>query len=211
MKILKFPKNIKDTTASQINSIFHISEKAKEICISDNNLFIDARIVVKDGATLKIGKNCIIRGLLLVEENSSLFIGDSLTCNNEDLQIRSSEGKSVSIGNNCLFANPYISNSDYHAIYDAETKKRLNHAKNIIIQSKVWLALNTVILKGSVIPWGCVVAAGSTVRKSHSSIQSVLAGSPAIEVRTGIIWSNTIHAEPSEQDIKINASAADNI
>jgi acetyltransferase-like isoleucine patch superfamily enzyme len=45
-----------------------------------------------------------------------------------------------------------------------------------------------MVLKGAVIPNGCVVAAGSVVTKRFEEENSLIAGTPARVTRTGIEW-----------------------
>lgn len=47
------------------------------------------------------------------------------------------------------------------------------------------------ILKGSVIPKGCIVAANAVITKSFENENALLAGNPAIEKKHGV----TLHKE----------------
>ena len=98
---------------------------------SGQNLQLHAKVTVKEGATCTFGNNCTIRGRIIVEKDSYLTVGDGLVCNG-NVEIRSAEGKSIHIGNDCLFANPVIYNSDMHSIFDMSSRLRINLAKNIL-------------------------------------------------------------------------------
>lgn len=157
---------------------------------SGHNLQLHAKVTVKESATCTFGNNCTIRGRIIVEKDSHLTVGDGLVCNG-NVEIRSAEGKSIHIGNDCLFANPVIYNSDMHSIFDISSRLRINFAKDIFIAHRVWLAQGSRILKGSYINNDSVVAADSLVNSAYPA-NSLIGGSPARVLKTNISWHRSL-------------------
>lgn len=125
--------------------------------------------------------------LWLEDDNSSISIGKRSSFFG-DVHIASTEGKSISIGSECLVAPAVqIRSGDSHAIYSEGI--RCNQAKPVIISNRVWIGDGAVILKGVKIPPDSVVATRAVATKSFHDAGSVIAGNPARQVKTGIIWS----------------------
>ena len=78
-----------------------------------------------------------------------------------------------------------VQNSDMHAILDKEMRAT-NHSKPIIINDHVWVAMNSIILKGSYISKNSVIAAGSIVTKKFNEENVIIAGIPAKIIRRNI-------------------------
>ena len=188
-----FEKNINQSKSKVINSHILINDFVKMISIGNNCTFIDVVLKLGKNSQLIIGDWCKIKGEIIVEEDSTLIIGNQTLFNDKRAVIRCGEKKKIHIGNNCLFANPAIYNTDYHAIYSGSTGLRINHAEDIIIEDNVWLALNSMILKGSIVPKGCIVAAGAIVNKKFNRPNCILAGNPAKVVQENILWSDKIN------------------
>ena len=72
--------------------------------------------------------------------------------------------------------------TDFHNTINLETGKISMINKPIIIGDRVWLGMRSVVLKGSNIPNGSIVAANSLVNKSYDIENCLLAGNPA-EIR----------------------------
>ena len=69
--------------------------------------------------------------------------------------------------------------TDFHQYLNARTGEVLPVAKKIIIGNNVWLCQRVLVLKGTVIPDWCVVAAMSLLNKEYCCPNfSVIAGSP---------------------------------
>ena len=147
----------------------------------------DCHISLGTGAQLTVGAGCLLRGRIIVGEACSLVIGDGLVCNSE-ARIQVAESGSIQIGNDCLFANPRIFNSDMHAIFDSESGRRVNLASDVRLGDRVWLATDTLVLKGTHLSEDTVVGAGAVVSGRHPG-RTVLAGNPALVVRNGVRWS----------------------
>ena len=82
----------------------------------------------------------------------------------------------------------FITDSDWHDFNGQPSQA------DVIIGDKVWVAHHSSVLKGTVIPDGCVIAAHSLVFGGDFSANSLIAGSPACTKRTNIFW----HRDMSE-------------
>lgn len=69
--------------------------------------------------------------------------------------------------------------TDWHSIQNTITGEIYPDTKEIIIGNNVWIGTRSVILKGSVIPDGCIIGANTLCSKYFSETESVIAGNPA--------------------------------
>ena len=121
-------------------------------------------ISVGAGGTLKIG--------------GKLKSASGITCNS-----RIMVEHSVEIGHDCIFGwDVFVSDSDWHDIAGAR-----RHAP-VVIGDHVWVSHGVSIVKGAVIPAGCVVGAKSLVSSELRVQNALVAGIPATVKRTGVEW-----------------------
>lgn len=139
-------------------------------------------------ASLEIGEDSVIRGQIhLGAEDTSVSIGSRLRCNSNIFINLAEKGDSLRIGNDCLFANVRFRTSDSHQIFDVETMERLNPSGNIIVEDKVWIAEDVLVLKNTHIKSNSVVGEKSLVNSTLAA-NSLSAGIPAKVRRSNIIW-----------------------
>jgi len=74
-----------------------------------------------------------------------------------------------------------------HGIFDLESGKRANPAKDIIISGSVWLGAGVTILKGSTIGHDSIIGTRSVV-VGEIPHNSVAAGNPARVVKKNVFW-----------------------
>lgn len=123
-----------------------------------------------------------------LEGGSTINVGSGLSVY-RDTNIVAKNGKSITIGNECMFAREImIRNNDGHVILDRKTGELLNPPEDIIIGDNVWLGMRVLVLKGAVIPNGSVVGAMSMVNKKFDEEHILIAGSPAKKIRSDIEW-----------------------
>ena len=103
-------------------------------------------------------------------------------------QLAACEGRNIIIGDDCMFSHSIcVRTTDSHSIVN-EAGKRINKAQDIHIGNHVWIGMQSLILKGTIIPDNCIVGARATVSKSDFKENSVLTGSPAKTIKTEVNW-----------------------
>jgi acetyltransferase-like isoleucine patch superfamily enzyme len=92
----------------------------------------------------------------------------------------------IEFGDDCLLAwDVLVMDSDWHAL-SYEGARRTG--ESVTIGDHVWIGCRSLILKGTSLGSGCVVAAGSTVAGLVSGPEALLAGVPARAVRNKVSW-----------------------
>lgn len=145
-------------------------------------------IFIEDNAALEIaGDFTIGPGVnITVSRDGSLFLGgrrqeavSGITCRS-----RIMVEQSVHIGADSIIAwGVFIGDSDGHTI------KGKDRCLPIRIEDHVWISHDVSVLKGAVIPHGCIVAPKSVVTARPYQPRSLLAGQPAVIKREGVEWS----------------------
>lgn len=69
--------------------------------------------------------------------------------------------------------------TDWHSMQNTQTNDVYPCTKPIAVGDNVWIGTRSVILKGSVIPNGCIVGANALCTKQFIEEDSVIAGNPA--------------------------------
>lgn len=99
------------------------------------------------------------------------------------------EGTNIYIGDGCLFSNNIeIHTSDYHSILSCNSFERINPAKDICLEERVWVGLRSIILKGTHISSDTVIGAGSVVTGNFKENNVVIVGCPANIKKRNIKW-----------------------
>ena len=164
--------------------------KNNKITIGHDSLIHDMDLYIRGmgneveiGSSCIIGKNCSIR----IEGNGcKVTIGEKTTMTRDIHICVQEDGMFIQIGKDCMFSNNIIvRTSDSHPIY--QQGKRLNLPAPVIIGNHVWIAPETTILKGVVVADNCILASKSLLTKSVAE-SCLVAGVPAKEIRTGVIW-----------------------
>jgi len=95
--------------------------------------------------------------------------------------VRISAAESIRIGDACMIAaNVYISDSDWHGIYNRARPFRCTAP--VVLGNNVWIGDSAVICKGVSIGDNSVVGAGSVVTRDVPA-NTVVAGNPAREIK----------------------------
>lgn len=103
-------------------------------------------------------------------------------------QLAACDGTKIEIGEDCMFSHDiYVRTTDSHSILDMYGN-RINQEKDIIIGNHVWVGMQSLILKGSTIPDGCIVGARSIITSKIIPTNSIIVGSPAKVVKKNINW-----------------------
>ena len=97
-------------------------------------------------------------------------------------------GSAIEIGTDCMFSYDIdVRTGDSHSIIDPDTGLRINHARNVTIGDRVWIAAHVSVLKGGSIGAGSVVGTRSVVTHEIPP-RSLAAGSPAAVIHTPVRW-----------------------
>ena len=177
--------------------------KTKVFFYGDNNSVVLGDMSTLSGVSIHIhgsnniidfGKRNFLSGCVfcIEDNNNSIKTGEHVYIYKET-EISAIESTSVEIGKDCLFsAFILIRTGDSHVIADKTTNERLNHSKSIRIAEKVWIGIDSKVLKGSNIGKECVIGSGSVVTQSTPTAENaILAGIPAKIVKQNITWSQT--------------------
>lgn len=141
---------------------------------NNSTLCVDGDFVIGSGVQVTVSSNAILK--IGGTKHSS---GSGITCNTRILV-----NELISIGEDSIIAwDCFITDSDWHAI------EGIDHTKPTFIGAKTWIARGVNVLKGSNIPEGCIVGAGTTITASGKfPSNSLIAGSPAKACKEGVIW-----------------------
>lgn len=138
---------------------------------------------------ISVGDSCVLQsGAFWFEDNDCMLeIGSRTTIIGADFSVTEDSSRIV-IGSDCLFAYGIdFRTGDSHAIFDLTTGKRINHARNIVIGTHVWIGAFVKMLKGVTVGDDSVIGIGSVVTRNVPA-HCIAAGSPAKVVRENIIW-----------------------
>jgi len=149
----------------------------------------------KDKNKIKIGKNSVIEGRLVVfNYGGEIIVGDNVYIGKHS-NIWS--GEQVEIGNNVLIShNVNVIDTNSHEIDHIERAERFRNLvkyghpkdKASVITSKikigdyVWISFGASVLKGVTIGQGAIIAANAVVTKDVPPF-TIVAGNPAREIK----------------------------
>ena len=137
----------------------HLGKYAQIIAAPDNYIRFTTWPSKQQSGEIKIGDYCLISP-----------------------GVRISAAQSIHIGDNVMFAaNVYVSDSDWHGIYNRIRPFRCT--KPVTIENNVWLGESVIVNKGVTIGENSVVGAGSVVTKNIPA-NSIAAGNPARVIKT---------------------------
>ena len=121
-----------------------------------------------------------------LEDNNVFEVGE---CTDIGSVCVALHGNVCKIGKHCMFSSDIEIWTDGHSVIDAETKELLNLPKTpVLIGDHCWIGRQAVFTKNAQIPNDCIVGIRSVVTKPFSKEHSIIAGSPARQVKTGISW-----------------------
>ena len=153
------------------NSIIEMAAGARIILEGDGSLIVngakpagsraEAYIRMRRNATLRIHKTAQLcyKATIEIHENGEVEIGSAYI--NSDAVILAA--KRIQMGEGCLISRMvFIYDADHHPILN-EQGEQVNLPKPVILGNHVWIGLQTVVVRGSKIGDGAVIAANSLV------------------------------------------------
>jgi len=136
----------------------------------DGYINVTDRLIIGRGSRICVGHNAILN-VGQMYNTSRLH----LVCMNE-----------MQIGKNVLIAwDTTLMDSDMHSIIDLSNNQLIPKSKKVIIDDNVWIGTRSIILKGTYIPSGSIIGAGSVVAGKFHEKNSVIAGNPAKIIKSG--------------------------
>ena len=165
-----------------------------ELIITDHCVIRDAVILVHNNAQClldnvfirKLDMVCYNNGKIEMKKNVSIF----------EAFIRASNYNNIKIDNDCMLSQRIILLAgDQHAIWDVDTKKRLNFVaqqdtekKSIVLGEHVWVGIGATLLAGANIGQGSIIGAKSVIKKKFPN-NCAIAGNTARIIKKNIAWS----------------------
>ena len=137
-----------------------------------------------------IGNDGWINGLQLIieDDNNTIVIGDGIFIFG-NTRIYCVQGSNVNIEEGCMLSDQIeIRTTDNHSIIDKISGKRINFEEDVILHKHVWVGTHVILLKGTEIPEGSIVGAGTICTKKYDIANSVIAGNPGKVIRENIEW-----------------------
>ncbi len=128
---------------------------------------------------ITIGENVnFMRNCSLNSCEGKIYLGNNVSVN-QNVDINSSGGGRIEIGNDVLIGNNVVIRAADHVYKDKS--KKINQSGHeggkILIGNNVWIGANCVILKNVQIKDGAVVGAGTVVKKDIDSDEIAISSS----------------------------------
>lgn len=142
------------------------------------------------GASLIVGDNVKLNGLIKIASNSSVQVGEDTVFDRRS-ELSAWEGADIKIGKSCVCSNVEISTSDRHSIIDLISGERVNPAESTVVEDSVWLSDGVLLQKGVTVGMGSIVGARSVVASSVPRYTSV-SGAPAQITMRRISWQRNL-------------------
>lgn len=114
---------------------------------------------------------------------SSIEIGENSRINGAYIHAQ----KKITLGKNCLIASGVnILDSNGHVLKSHNRTQGRDEPDEIIIEDNVWIGINSIVLKGTIIGKNSVVGANSVV-KGIFPANSLIVGNPAV---VSMVWNS---------------------
>lgn len=152
------------------NSVIEMADGAR-IIIGDGHLAVnpnrpsgshaEAFIRMRENAVLRVHDSLSLayKATIEIHKDAEVEVGSAFI--NSDAVVLAA--KKIQIGHGCLISRMvFIFDADHHPIYN-EAGEQINQPKPVIIGDHVWIGLQSVIVRGSKIGEGAVIAANSLV------------------------------------------------
>ncbi|WP_217539197.1 acyltransferase [Vibrio metschnikovii] len=189
MKVIDNGKNNNfNFSTSAKGGVIKFNGNNNNVDIEDNVTFSGGTLTFGSNNTLKICRNSSLNKFeLFVKDNTNVVVGEFVSCTYHT-RVYLHEPSEVRIGSRCLIASGVlITTSDMHSIIDVRTGERINPAKNIILEDKVWIAADAKLYGGCHVGSDSIIGACSLV-KIRVPNNSVAAGVPAKVIRRDVTW-----------------------
>ena len=184
-KIIIVDKNGHEKTVRSIKGLKVIfqGENASVKIYKPAPRFTNTTIICGDSASVIFREsNTKISNLFIhnISEGGLLYVGKNVKFRGGEISIKENMNLKVIFGDECLIA-PYTKfwTTDFHTIFNVETKQPLNPPADIIIGKHCWICEGVTISKGVTLADDTIVAHSSIVTKSFDKPNTILGGIPA--------------------------------
>lgn len=144
------------------------------------------------GSTLDLAPNSFVNVLEVhLRQGSGAAVGENSFAIGK-LKLYSHEKATIRIGRDCLIGDGVLCmTSDMHSVVDIASGQRINPPGDIHVGDKVWIGAEAIILKGTSIGYGAIIAIRSVVMGEVPD-NAMMLGYPARLVRSGVTWSGDL-------------------
>ena len=164
--------NVVNDGAILLKCRMHSTGVGNKLIFREGGVFRNCEFVfIGDNNVIEFGADChAASGSFYIEDsNNSIVTGDHTNYAGK-IHIACTESTNIKVGDNCLFSSEIVIRSgDSHSIV-AINGERINHAKDVTIQSHVWIGFRVLITKGALISENTIV--GTRSEEHTSELQS---------------------------------------
>lgn len=138
---------------------------------------------------IKVGRDSNVnRTSFYIENGGGAIVLDKHVTITGNTDFAVIEGKTIHIGEDCLFSNQIeFRVGDSHSILDATSRKRINPSMDINVGKHVWIGHDVKVLKGANVGDNSIVATGAIVTKNDYPSNVIIGGVGRI-LKENIDW-----------------------
>jgi acetyltransferase-like isoleucine patch superfamily enzyme len=171
-----------------LNGEIHVRGSNNHLEIGEGSVSTHIQVGIGSNCSIRIGRNCNLGNLFIhADDHGQVTIGVRSTFNGL-VRLLLHEAGRITIGRTCLFASQVdVTVSDMHSIIDAATGRRVNPARDVTLEDRVWVGQRAMVLKGAHVRSGSIIGACALVTGKIPA-NCIAAGTPARVIRTGVTW-----------------------
>ncbi len=175
-----------------LNGTITIHGHGNHVAIGRRTTANNLSVTLGSNCKVQIGSDCVLGALIVhAAKNAELVVGKTTGFNGRVSLLMHEPGR-LAIGSRCLLAAEVeISISDIHSIVDIASGKRINPARDVVLEDRVWIGQRALVLKGAHIEAGSVVGACAVV-SGRIPANCLAVGIPAKVIRTGVTWDHSL-------------------
>ena len=122
--------------------------------------------------------------ILIVGEKGVLTLGNNFSAAGLDKIVCKC---AITVGDDNMWSwGNVIMDSDIHQICN-DNNQVINYNKEIVFGNHVWLGCNNIVLKGAIIPDGCIIASGSKISGKFTEKNTIITSQGKV-IKTNVFW-----------------------